>query len=387
MDKHHQLAPKRLSVSRHLVLRWRDGRAIAMNESYGVAIHLFLPALEALNCFISTSGRVKSLRILRRSGTSKEDRRQLLRVLLDTRILTVEPDEAERSFLAKWPFGKSTAAHHFAVERTKYVSRIEEARRLRASLDSAVFPSAVPRANDFSTRTAISNPRVDDLLTAFGRRRSARRYTDTSISLSSLETSIYSGLGITGYLHLPGRPVFPLRYTPSPGGLAAVGGYVIARRVDGLPAGCYQFASKSGNFIQVSPYPEECIAKAFGGQEWASAAAAIIVLVAELETISWKYTDAGAYNAMMIEAGHIGQNIAVTASQFDLSSVFTNAISQNDVCHYLRLDWPSSLPIYAIAIGSSAGIAGPADDFEQAEIDALETSAASIYPQEARPSE
>ncbi|WP_250626176.1 nitroreductase family protein [Pinirhizobacter soli] len=355
-----------------------------MNESYGVAIHLSYPALEALNCFISTSSRAKTLRILGRFGTSKEDRRQLLRVLLDTRILTVEPEEAERSFLAKWPFGKSTAAHHFAVERTKYVSRIEEARRLRASIDRAAFPSALPGENDFNTRTANSNPRVDALLSAFGRRRSARRYTDTCISLNSLETSMYSGLGITGYLQLPGRPIFPLRYTPSPGGLAAVGGYVIARRVDGLPAGCYQYASKSGNFIQVSSYPEECIAQAFGGQEWASAAAAIIVLVAELETISWKYRDAGAYNAMMIEAGHIGQNIAVTASQFDLSSVFTNAISQNDVCDYLRLDWPSFLPIYAIAIGSSVGIADPADDFEQAEVEALEAPAASIHPQEVR---
>ena len=50
-------------------------------------------------------------------------------------------------------------------------------------------------------------------------------------------------------------------------------------------------------------------------QEWADPMVAMIILVAILERTTWKYHDPNAYRVVLIEAGHIAQNIMLACTE------------------------------------------------------------------------
>ena len=58
----------------------------------------------------------------------------------------------------------------------------------------------------------------------------------------------------------------------------------------------------------------------------ALATAALIILVAHLQRTMWKYSHPMTYRAVLIEAGHIAQNIMIVASAGGLSTVPTAAL-------------------------------------------------------------
>ena len=68
----------------------------------------------------------------------------------------------------------------------------------------------------------------------------------------------------------------------------------------------------------------------------------IIFLVAYLERTMWKYSDSNAYRVVLIEAGHIGQNIMLAATQAGLSACPTAALAHSAIKDLLGLTAPDT---------------------------------------------
>jgi nitroreductase len=65
----------------------------------------------------------------------------------------------------------------------------------------------------------------------------------------------------------------------------------------------------------------------------------------------WKYSDANAYRVVMIEAGHIGQNIMLAATAHGMTACPTAALSHSAICELLEIANPAHAPIYALTLG------------------------------------
>ncbi len=92
-----------------------------------------------------------------------------------------------------------------------------------------------------------------------------------------------------------------------------------------------------------------------GNQDWVDAMPCIVFLVAYLERTMWKYSDSNAYRVVLIEAGHIGQNIMLAATQAGLSACPTAALAHSrDPKSCLGLTRLTHAPLYALTLSYPA---------------------------------
>jgi nitroreductase len=65
----------------------------------------------------------------------------------------------------------------------------------------------------------------------------------------------------------------------------------------------------------------------------------------------WKYTDSGVYGVVLIEAGFIGQNIALTATQHGLVANPTSAIHDDEFEAMFNITALTHSALLAMVIG------------------------------------
>jgi len=79
----------------------------------------------------------------------------------------------------------------------------------------------------------------------------------------------------------------------------------------------------------------------------------------------WKYSDPNAYRVVLIEAGHIGQNIMLAATHHGLTACPTAALAHKAIAELCQLDDPVlDAPVYVLGLGVPAPDATSAG-FEQ----------------------
>jgi SagB-type dehydrogenase family enzyme len=182
------------------------------------------------------------------------------------------------------------------------------------------------------------------------RRRTVREPGRSSITLPALSDCLFAGMGIVGQTeNCVGT--LPLSMTPSGGARNPYEAYVYARSVEGLQPGFYHYAAIDHTLARVDvsdlPLPSDLL----GGQQWTDAMPCVLLLYARFERTMWKYDDANAYRVVLIEAGHIGQNIMLAATRNGLSACPTAALNHtriNDcIAPRARL---THAPIYALTL-------------------------------------
>ena len=87
-----------------------------------------------------------------------------------------------------------------------------------------------------------------------------------------------------------------------------------------------------------------------GGQDWADEMPCLIILCAMLERTMWKYDDPNAYRVVLIEAGHIGQNIMLAATRNGLSACPTAALNHTTIRECVGLKRLTDAPVYALTL-------------------------------------
>jgi SagB-type dehydrogenase family enzyme len=77
---------------------------------------------------------------------------------------------------------------------------------------------------------------------------------------------------------------------------------------------------------------------------------AVLVISGILKRSSLKYGER-AYRFMMIEAGHVGQNICLTSFALNLGCLMLGGFNDDEVDDLLGIDGVSETTLYASAIG------------------------------------
>lgn len=197
---------------------------------------------------------------------------------------------------------------------------------------------------------------------AIAQRQSHRRFTDASIHLEHLAALLHAGYGITHQLVSPAQLDVParrepgpyLRTVPSGGGLYPLELFVFAYAVDGLQPGVYHYDPPAHRLDELSVVPAAELrrraASAAVYPELAGGGAALIVLSAMFWRTRFKYGLRG-YRFALIEAGHVAQNVLLTATALRLGSVPLGGLFDRRIDELLDLDGVNESVLYAVSVG------------------------------------
>ena len=178
-------------------------------------------------------------------------------------------------------------------------------------------------------------------------RRSIRNYTNKPLSLNTLSQLLFAAQGITGQ---DGDVM--LRTAPSAGALYPIELYIVVNNVAGLARGIYHYAipDHSLELIQGGDFRRKIVSCALD-QEMAGESDVTFILTAIFQRTTWKYEDRG-YRYAYIEAGHVGQNIALQAISLGLGSVGIGAFFDDDINTLIGIDGKSEATLYLYAVGT-----------------------------------
>jgi len=174
---------------------------------------------------------------------------------------------------------------------------------------------------------------------AISKRRSVRNFSKAELSLEEISQLLWAGQGITSQ-----RSNFSFRTAPSAGALYPIEIYFVSK--DGL----FHYLSVGHSLELIDDKDLRVnLADACLGQKSVKDAAIDIIITGVANRITVKYGQRG-IRYMLLEAGHIAQNILLEAVALDLAAVPIGAFDDLTVAKVLGLTKEYQV-IYVIAVG------------------------------------
>lgn len=269
--------------------------------------------------------------------TERESLAEQLTQLVEFNALLAEgtPEaEADEKYRREWQWGTVTGFYHFSARNTPFLATgAREWMRQR----KAWRPSPPLHESNAGREPVVALPATDcgrEPFALMRRRRSQRHFTSDPVSLQALGDCLFAGNGILEFFEDEDFGRLPITMTPSGGARNPYELYVYARKVTGLTPGFYHYAALERDLGLVRA-GEVNVSEMLGGQRWPAAAAAIVFLVAHFPRSMWKYHLPAGYRVVLMEAGFIGQNIALAATHHGLSAVPSAAFKESLIESYL----------------------------------------------------
>jgi SagB-type dehydrogenase family enzyme len=184
------------------------------------------------------------------------------------------------------------------------------------------------------------------LLTTIATRRSVRNFKDKPLSKQDLSQLLWATQGITKR-----EMDFEFRACPSAGALYPVETYLVLNNVESIDVGIYHYNIPGHNLEQLQKGDFRLnIAQAALDQDMAYAANAVFVWTALFGRAKWKY-EQRAYRYVYLDAGHIAQNLALTAVGLNLGTCQIAALYDEEFNSLLSIDGKEESVLYMSVVG------------------------------------
>ena len=196
--------------------------------------------------------------------------------------------------------------------------------------------------------------KVDSYVRLLDARRSIRKYSENPMTQAELAFMLWSAQGIQAERN----KVATLRPVPSGGARHPFETYIAVANVEGLDSGLYHYRptenigekmctiEKKGERIS-----EEKVTEMLANQTWAAKASVVFFYSCIPYKAEWRYVDM-AHRVVLIDLGHLGQNVMLSACALGLGSCCMAAYSQRACDEALGLDGLEEYTVYAIAVGT-----------------------------------
>jgi SagB-type dehydrogenase family enzyme len=216
-------------------------------------------------------------------------------------------------------------------------------------LDWSTKPDVYKRYSAVPTIT-LPEPLPDKLISPIGKvleeRKSVRSFLDEPLSSFELSQLLWASQGITR--HVQG---FGLRTAPSAGALYPIETYLAVHNVPEVEAGIYHYAVETHELEQLRQGDVRIpTARAALDQEIAYTANVVFIWTAIFERSKWKYKQR-AYRYIYLDAGHIAQNVALSAVALGLGSCQIAAIYDKEANTLLGIDGETESTVYMTVVG------------------------------------
>lgn len=222
-------------------------------------------------------------------------------------------------------------------------------------------PPAVHERCAAPQRIALAPPRTNALDVLLQQRTTCRNFDTVSImDNESFCTMIHRVFGAQAQLQIQPGNVVIKRNSPSGGGLHPVTAYLLVQRVEGVAPGLYHYhpvAHALEPLLQLDPAAADTLAlHSVAAQRYFADAPVLVMLVARFSRSFWKYRNhSKAYRVAVLEAGHLSQNLYLSATDLGLGAFITGAINEIEIERALGLDSLCEGVIAVCGFGTRAG--------------------------------
>jgi SagB-type dehydrogenase family enzyme len=182
---------------------------------------------------------------------------------------------------------------------------------------------------------------------AVGKRRSVREFERAAIDGSDLSQLLWASQGVTA-----ADMGYALRAAPSAGALYPVETYISAQMIKGVEPGIYHYNVRE-HALELVHGGElgRRIASAALDQDFLADGAVVFAWTAVFGRSKWKYRER-AYRYVYLDAGHIAQNVALTAAALGLGSCQIAALYDDEVNALLGVDGKEESILYMTVVGT-----------------------------------
>jgi len=186
-------------------------------------------------------------------------------------------------------------------------------------------------------------------------RRSERVYdAKTPLTQAQLAFLLWS---VQGVQEIRGANYATLRLVPSGGARHPFELYFLARGVEGLPAGIYHYlplahvGEKAVAIEWISEFADgDHFVQMLYGQKWAAAAPVVLFFTCVAYRAEWRYAIM-AHRAVLIDLGHAGQNVMLSAAAMGLGSCCVAAYDQKLCDEAIGVDGAEEYTVYICTVG------------------------------------
>ncbi|HLG16590.1 MAG TPA: SagB family peptide dehydrogenase [Blastocatellia bacterium] len=202
---------------------------------------------------------------------------------------------------------------------------------------------------------------LEEALTA---RVTTRELEPCSLTLEQVATLLHYAYGVTRDNRGTAFPR-PFRIVPSAGALYPLEVFFFSAHVDGLQTGLYHYNPARNDLRFVREGDERArLSEALVQSYLAAASSVIFFITAMFERTTSKYADRG-YRFVMMEAGHLAQNMNLVATALGLGSVNIGGFFDRQVDALLGLDGLTHSAVYLVCVGKSVISAGQESEEER----------------------
>jgi SagB-type dehydrogenase family enzyme len=186
-----------------------------------------------------------------------------------------------------------------------------------------------------------------DFFEVIRKRHSSRKFTQAPVDKEKLSLLLQYSCGIVDIESGSHRRAYP-----SGGGRFPIEIYplVFQGSVD-IPAGVYHYNVREHalDVLWRRPFSDSDIGELFS-YEWIQDASLAIVMTAVFERSQMKYGERG-YRYVLLEAGHIGENVCLTAEALDLSCCAMGGVRDEKVERLLDIDGITEAVVHSLVLG------------------------------------
>ena len=192
-------------------------------------------------------------------------------------------------------------------------------------------------------------PLRNNIVQVLAQRKSSRVYTGEPVTLLELSFLLWAQQGIKS---IRGKSYATLRTVACGGARHEFECYLAVMNVEGLKKGLYHYLPMTHEieWLADSEHPEDDVSTALAGQTWCGKSNAVFFYSAVPYRAEWRYS-VSSHRVMLIDAGHITQNLYVACSALSLGTCAIAALD-TDVCDRLfQLDGQEEFIFYAATLG------------------------------------
>ena len=195
-----------------------------------------------------------------------------------------------------------------------------------------------------------NNISTETLNYALQNRKSIRDFSDKPLSKEQLSYLIWASTGIQRK-----ERWFEYRTAPSAGALYPIETYIIVNNVKNIAQGVYHYNIESHHLeeIKKGDYRSE-ITEAALDQSMCYHASVVFIWTAIFNRSKCKYGQR-AYRYIYLDAGHIAENLALSATSINLATCQVAALYDDEVNQIIDVDGLTESTIYLSVVGKPFG--------------------------------
>ena len=202
------------------------------------------------------------------------------------------------------------------------------------------------------------NPKIvkKDMYQSIKDRRSTRLYSEESISLGELSYLLWATQGIT----MTTKSGLTLRTVPCSGATHSFETYLLVMGVKGLEQGAYRYDSIGHNLLfmfkldQISNQVDAITLEQPFVPNFVKKAAVVFAWSTLPYRSEWKF-DITAHKKILIDIGHVCQNLYLGSESLDLGACAIGIYDQEKIDALLELDGDEEFILYMAAVGKKRG--------------------------------